>query len=110
MKHSLIDIPVGQENAISRSALAAKWGCSDRTARERIAELRCAEDAGDYVIVSHSRGSVRGYYRTDNPDEIEHFIREMEKRAKNTFRPLRRARLVLYRLKQEQLHGKGLVG
>lgn len=109
MKHSLIDIPVGRENAISRSALAAKWGCSDRVARRRIAELRCMEDE-QYVIVSHSRGGVRGYYRTDNPDEIEHFIREMEKRAKNTFRPLRRARLVLYRLKQEQMHGKGMVG
>ena len=109
MKQRMIDIPIGRENAISRAALATKWGCSDRMVRHYIAELRCIEDER-YVIVSYSNGGVCGYYRTDNPEEIDHFLREMTKRARNTFRPLRQARRVLKRLRMEGLHGKGLAG
>lgn len=109
MKQSLNDIPIGRKNAISRAALAAKWGCSDRMARRYISELRCVEDER-YVIVSHSNGGVCGYYRTDDPNDIEYFLLEMTKRARNTFRPLRQARRVLKRLRMEGLHGKGLAG
>jgi hypothetical protein len=45
--------------------------------------------------VSHSRGGVRGYYRTDKPDEIRHFIHETRKRAANTAKPIEYARRVL---------------
>ena len=107
--YSVNDIPIGKENAISRVNLAKKWNCSDRTARERIASLRCKAD-DRYVIVSHSTGGTSGYYRTDDPVEIQHFLNEMESRARNTFRPLRHARRVLAALKQEQQHGKGIAG
>ena len=103
------DIPIGKENAISRAKLAEMWGCSDRTARERIATLRCRE-SDEYIIVSHSNGGVSGYYRTNDPAEISHFLNEMEKRAKNTFRPLKQARRLLKAMQQEQKHGKGLAG
>lgn len=87
------DIPIGRDNAITRPELAAKWGVSDRLARHIIAKLR-AEDNGDgYVIVSFS--SRTGYYRTNDPQEILHFKREMVKRARNTFAPLKKARRVL---------------
>ena len=33
--HKIDDIPIGAENAITREALARKWGTNDRTARER---------------------------------------------------------------------------
>ena len=104
---SVKDIPIGRENAISRADLAKRWGCSDREARHRIARLRCEED-DRYVIVSHSRGGVAGYYRTDNPAEIEHFLNEMTKRARSTFRPLKQARRVLKAIRMEDMHGKGI--
>lgn len=91
--HSPEDIPVGAENAITRAALCSKWGVGDRDVREIIARLR-AEDNGDsYVIVSHSNG--RGYYRTDNPEQIRHFYRETMNRARNTFLPLKKVRRLL---------------
>lgn len=91
--HSPEDIPVGAENAITRAALCSKWGVCDRDVREIIARLR-AEDNGDkYVIVSHSNG--RGYYRTDNPEQIRHFYRETMNRARNTFLPLKKVRRLL---------------
>lgn len=106
--YSAKDIPIGAENAISRAELAKKWNCSDRVARQRISRLRCDEGETQYVIVSHSNGGATGYYRSCDPGEIEHFKNEMEKRARNTFRPIRQARRVLKKLKNEEQHGKGI--
>lgn len=92
-EYDLEDIPVGAENAITRRELAKLWNCSDRMARRFIADLRAEDNGDNLVIVSNSRG--QGYYRTDDPAEINHFVREMTKRAKNTFRPLKKARRVL---------------
>jgi hypothetical protein len=107
--YSFKDIPIGRENAISRTDLAKLWGCNDRTARERIADMRCKENDG-FVIVSHSNSGPAGYYRTNDPIEIQHFVNEMEKRARSTFRPLWRARILLKRIQMEQRHGKGIAG
>ena len=87
------DIPIGRDNAITRAELAKQWGVSDRLARHMIAKLR-AEDNGDgYIIVAFS--SRKGYYRTNNAAEILHFKREMGKRARNTFAPMKKVRRVL---------------
>lgn len=88
------DIPIGRQNAISKAALCQLWGCSEREARNRVAQLR-AEPAHDgYVILSTSNGPT-GYWRSDDPQEIAAFIRETEHRAKNTFLSLKAARQVL---------------
>ena len=109
--YSAKDIPIGAENAISRADLAKMWNCSDRVARQRISRMRCEEDNGTlYVIVSHSRHGVHGYYRSDDPRQIRHFIRETEKRARSTFRMIRQARRVLKRIEMQQMHGEGLAG
>ena len=89
------DIPVGSENAISRSDLARLWGVSDRIVRRRIERMRCMESPDGTFIVSHSQGAVNGYYRSNKPDEIRHFIRETRKRAANTAKPITYARRVL---------------
>lgn len=89
----ITDIPIGPENAITRAQLAALWNCADREARRIIAEFRAQDDGDDMVIVSHS--SKSGYYRTNDPETIEWFLNEQTKRARNTFRPLKKARRVL---------------
>lgn len=87
------DIPIGKANAITRAQLSHIWKCSDREVRARIAKLR-EEDNGDgYIIVSHS--SRPGYYRTDDYATIQWFVNEQSKRARNTFKPLRKARRLL---------------
>ena len=87
------DIPIGAENAVSREELARLWKCSDRMVRRFIADLR-AEDNGDgFNIVSHS--AKKGYYRTDDLKTIRWFLNEQSKRARNTFKPLKKARRVL---------------
>lgn len=107
MSFSDTDIPIGAENAITRAELARKWGVSDREARRIVAAFR-AEDNGDaYVIVSHSRGGVRGYYRTNDPEVIKRYVNEVHSRARNTFLPLRKARRVMIQNENRELYGKG---
>lgn len=93
--YSIKDIPEGRENAISRGDLARFWGVTDRIVRRRIERLRCQESTDGTFIVSHSQGGVKGYYRTNKPDEIRHFIHETRKRATNTAKPIAYARHVL---------------
>lgn len=97
------DIPIGRKNAISRKNLAAFWGVGDRTARQIISELRGIDDGSDYVIVSVSRFS--GYYRTNNPDEIDHFRNEMVKRIRSTRKAIEVAEKVSRRRRKAAQHG-----
>ena len=108
MSFSDADIPIGAENAITRAELARKWGVSDREARRIVAALRADDNGDGYVIVSHSRGGVRGYYRTDDPDTIKRYVNEVNSRAQNTFLPLRKARRVLIQNENRELYGEGL--
>lgn len=101
--YKLDDIPIGAENAISRKALAAYWNVSDRMARRIVADLRTIEDGTDYVIVSVSRDS--GYYRTQNVCEINHFLNEMRKRIRNTYKAIRAAQRIKHRLEQRADYG-----
>lgn len=99
-------IPIGRENAISRKDLCRLTGMSDRMVRHAIAHLRAEDDGTDMIIVSTSRG--RGYYRTDDIDEILHFIGEMTKRIRNIVQAIRLARATVDRLHKKQLYGEGL--
>lgn len=99
MKPRIDDIPIGRENAISRADLKRKWNCDDRTVRDRIARLRAEDNGDNYVIVSHSRSGVKGYYRSDKPDEIRYFINEINKRIASTRKPLAKAERVLKEVK-----------
>lgn len=107
--YSINDIPVGSENAISRSELAKLWGVDDRTARERIAVFRTRLADDDMFIVSHSNNGVKGYYRTQNAEEIRHYVNEGRKRLKNTAAPIINAQKVLERIEKKQSFGEGIV-
>lgn len=87
------DIPIGAENAITRQELARKWHVDDRSARRYIEKLRAQDNGDRFVIVSHSTG--KGYYRTDNLDQIMHFRNETVKRMRNTSLPLNKINRIL---------------
>ena len=107
--YKLEDIPIGSENAISRKELAALWNVSDRMARKNISELREIDNGSNYVLVSVSKGS--GYYRTQNLCEINHFLNEMSKRIRSTYRAIAVAHRIKHRLERQQDYGgKGMAG
>ena len=97
------DILVGKENAVSRYRLAANWHVSERAARKIIQELRAADFGDDYVIVSSSHGC--GYYKTNNLAEIAEFKKEVTRRGKNTFLPLKKVNRILNSAGQVELVG-----
>lgn len=99
-------IPYGRENAISRKHLSALAGLSDRETRRCIAKLRAEDDGTNIIIASTSRG--RGYFRTDNPEEIDGFIRDMLSRVTHTLNAIKVAQMALARLKNKRMYGEGL--
>ena len=99
-------IPIGRENAVTRRQLCAITGLSDREVRRQISTLRAGDDDANYVIVSASCG--RGYYRTDDLDRIEHFIREMRHRISSIVKAIEVAQRIAERLRKRRMYGEGL--
>lgn len=96
-------IPIGHTRAISRRGLCSLTGLSDREVRRQISALRAEKDPEGMVIVSVSTGN--GYYRTSDPDEIEHFVNEMRHRNRMTYNAIKTAEATLRYLKAKQAHG-----
>lgn len=89
-------IPVGKANAVSKIKLCEHFDVDERTIRKHIAELRNTDNGDNYIIISSSH--YKGYYKTDNLEEIEQFEREVLNRGKHTFYPLVKVRRVKERI------------
>ena len=85
----LFYIPEGKKNAISRGALAASAGYSDRHVREIIAQLQ----QKGYMICNMSGGE--GYFVAADLDEIEAYYRQEQARAVSIFKRIKPMRQVL---------------
>ena len=83
-------IPVGKDNAISRSQLIKLTGLSDRIIRDMIALER-----RNTAILNLQNGA--GYYIPSASDrgEIERYVKQEEARAKSIFWSLRGAKTAL---------------
>lgn len=87
------DIPIGRENAITYPELIELWGVCERAVRAILHDLSYYDNGDAYILIRSSHG--KGFYRTDNAEEIERYKRECTNRAKRTFAPLRKIRRVL---------------
>ena len=83
-------IPVGKDNAISRSQLVKLTGLSDRIVRDMIALER-----RNIAILNLQNGA--GYYIPSESEkaDLERFIKQEEARAKSIFWSLRGAKSAL---------------
>lgn len=87
-------IPVGKENAISKERLQELWGfTNERAVRKTIAELRKLDNGDNFIIVSTS--GCKGFYKTDDPEDILRYKKETLNRAKHTFAPLGKVNRIL---------------
>jgi MarR-like DNA-binding transcriptional regulator SgrR of sgrS sRNA len=82
-------IPFGSENAVTRDALVAALGHSERTIRRLIEEARGA----GVLIINKQDG--RGYYQTIDLDEIENQYRQDTRRAMSILERRKTARRIL---------------
>lgn len=87
------DIPVGRENAITYDELMQKWNFKERKVRTILHELSYFDNGDRFILIRSSR--IKGFYKTDNLDEITRYQRECTNRARHTFAPLRKIRRVV---------------
>lgn len=86
-------IPVGKENAITYPELCIMWNCNERQVRYILHELSYNDNGDNMILIRSSHG--KGFYKTDNAEEIEKYKKECINRAKHTFAPLRKINRVL---------------
>lgn len=68
-------IPFGRENAVTRAQLCTLTGLPDRKVRKEIEQAR----RSGFIIINQQDG--KGYYQTDDLDEIERQYRQQRCRA-----------------------------
>lgn len=72
-------LPYGRNNAIPWRDLALRLGF--KTKRELQKQIESERKCG-YVILTDFTG--KGYFRSEEPDDLKRFIRTMEAKARNT--------------------------
>ena len=86
-------IPTGKENAIDYTALCNMWNCTERTARLILHELSAKDNGDDFILIRSAKN--RGFYRTDNPAEIEAYRKEVLNKGRSIFAPVRKCNRIL---------------
>lgn len=86
-------LPIGKENAASYSDLCLLWGMDKRKVRQKLHDLSLYDSGDNYILIRSCRG--KGFYKTDNPEEIQAFKKECINKAKSNFSPLRKINRVL---------------
>lgn len=87
------DIPVGRENALTYEDLCGIWQCDPRKARAILHDLSLYDNGDDYILIRSSAG--KGFYKTDNADEIQAYKRECLNKGRSVFAPVKKINRVL---------------
>lgn len=87
------EIPVGKENAITYDELCETWTCTPRWARNMLHKLSSYDNGDDYILIRS--GSGKGFYKTDDNDEINAYKRECLSKGRSVFAPVKKINRVL---------------
>ena len=87
------DIPIGKANAVDYAYLSERWGKVDREVRKILHNLSAFDNGDDYILIRSSKG--RGFYKTDDPAEIESYKAECLQKGRSVFAPVKKINRVL---------------
>ncbi len=87
------DIPTSKADAADYPTLCAWWQTDERRVRQILHDLSRMDNGDNYVLIRSSAN--RGFYKTDNTDEIEAYKKECLNRGRNVFAPIRKINRVL---------------
>lgn len=87
------DLPIGKANAFTYSKLCELWQCDERTARARLQKLSRYDNGDNYILIRSSGG--KGFYKTDDEDEIKAYKRECINKGRSVFAPVKKINRVL---------------
>ena len=87
------DIPIGKKNAVTYTTLKMWWNINEREVRRTLHELSSFDNGDNYVLIRS--GKNKGFYRTDNEEEIKLYKRECLNKGKSIFAPIRKINRIL---------------
>ena len=93
------EIPVGRANAVTYTELCAWWGKDERSVRSILHELSSFDNGDNYILIRS--GKAKGFYKTDEAEEIEAYKRECLNKGRSVFAPVKKINRVL-RVNREQ--------
>lgn len=93
-------LPIGKENAVTRSELASRWGVCERSVRALLHELSHYDNGDDYILIRSSKN--KGFYRTSDPEDIEAYRNECINKGRSNFAPLRKINRVIASIGESQ--------
>lgn len=95
------DLPTGRENAASYSDLCELWGMEKRKVRETLHALSLYDSGDNYILIRSCRG--KGFYKTDDIEEITAYKKECVNKAKSNFAPLKKINRILDNVENKQI-------
>lgn len=87
------EIPTGKQNAVDYPTLCAMWGKNERMVREILHDLSLYDNGDDFVLIRS--GKSKGFYKTDDKDEIAAYRRECLSKGRSVFAPVRKCNRIL---------------
>lgn len=98
MKQELLElywntIPVGIDNALDYGTLCLMWSVKNRTARCILHDLSSYDNGDNYILIRS--GKTKGFYKTDDADEIAAYRKECLNKGRSIFAPVKKCNRIL---------------
>lgn len=87
------ELPTGKESAYTYDDLCYIWKCEPRKARAILHALSLYDNGDNYILIRSSSG--KGFYKTDNEDDIKAYKRECLNKGRSVFAPVKKINRVL---------------
>lgn len=87
------DIPISKKEAVPYNILQMWWNVNQREVRRILHALSGYDNGDDYVLIRS--GKSKGFYKTDDKNEIEAFKRECLNKGRSVFAPVKKINRIL---------------
>lgn len=87
------DIPCDKSNAVSYNILEMWWNTNQREVRRILHELSSYDNGDNHVLIRS--GKSKGFYKTDDADEIKAYKKECLNKGRSIFAPVKKINRIL---------------
>ena len=87
------ELPIGRKNAVTYDDLREMWNKDKRGVRQILHDLSLYDNGDNYVLIRS--GKTRGFYKTDDLDEIAAYRKECLNKGRSVFAPVKKCNRVL---------------
>lgn len=87
------ELPTGSANAATYEELCARWNKTERDVRSLLHDLSAFDNGDDFILIRSSK--KKGFYKTDDAEEIIAYKQECLSKGKSVFAPVRKCNRVL---------------